>query len=173
MTSVPITRPHHFHGGGGHRGWPQDHLDALADLCVAGLKATEAAAELNRRFGTCYTKDAVVGVAIRRGFHWKRSKGPYKQRRDDRRERAHELRAAGHRPGPKLVPQQPRSLLDPGKIPVAQRRQLFELRDTQCRFPYGDPGTPSFFCCGGDGADMSIGIPYCRMHLAIAYNPRR
>ena len=51
-------------------------------------------------------------------------------------------------------------------IPLAQRRSVFTLDRTACRFPYGDPATQDFFFCGGAALE---GRPYCAVHCHIAY----
>ena len=52
------------------------------------------------------------------------------------------------------------------QIPLAQRRSLFALSDHTCRWPVGEPASPSFFFCGGAVARNK---PYCAVHCARAY----
>lgn len=57
---------------------------------------------------------------------------------------------------------------DPDYVPpVEQRKQLLELTNTSCRWPYGDVGNPDFYFCGGPDADFSVGRPYCSIHRAL------
>lgn len=52
--------------------------------------------------------------------------------------------------------------------PVEQRRaSVFDLRDGECKWPVGTPGTPDFFFCGGP---QSSGYPYCPFHCRVAFN---
>ena len=51
-------------------------------------------------------------------------------------------------------------------IPQAQRKSLLELRERDCRFPFGEPGQPGFFFCG---ALTVTTYPYCAHHCSIAY----
>ncbi len=56
------------------------------------------------------------------------------------------------------------------EIPIEQRRSLLELTQHTCRWPIGDPGTPTFFFCGGP-ADNSHSGPYCHAHTWRALPP--
>jgi GcrA cell cycle regulator len=55
-------------------------------------------------------------------------------------------------------------------IPAAQRRTIFSLTNETCRWPIGDPGTPSFFFCGHASADVHGGQPYCAAHANRAFS---
>lgn len=50
-------------------------------------------------------------------------------------------------------------------FPGRQRKTIWQLENKHCRFPVGDPGTPSFFFCGGT-ADNAAGQVYCAEHSA-------
>jgi len=158
--------------------WPLEHIAIAADLCDAGWRTHQIAAELNRRFGTAYTKNAVLGLGTRRGWAWEHGIEARRQRaaaegRAIRRSAPRPVRRFRAPCDPPLAPPRPRSMLDPAEIPVPQRRQLLELRNTHCRFPYGDVGTPGFFFCGAAGADFAAGIAYCPAHCATAFAPPR
>ena len=56
------------------------------------------------------------------------------------------------------------------QIPRSQRRALFELSDASCRWPVGDPASPSFFFCG---AEAMRSKSYCAAHCARAYRRPR
>ncbi len=57
-------------------------------------------------------------------------------------------------------------------IPRKQRRSLFELDNSTCRWPVGDVGSPSFFFCGGM-ANNADGRIYCAHHMHAAFPYRR
>jgi GcrA cell cycle regulator len=60
----------------------------------------------------------------------------------------------------------------PQIVHAATRRRgksLLELKNDSCRWPFGRPGTPSFFFCGAPGADLERGMPYCAVHARRAY----
>ena len=57
------------------------------------------------------------------------------------------------------------------KAPRRRIHHAIAVADSSgCRWPIGDPGTPSFrFCC----EDIrTAGKPYCPEHMAVAYRPR-
>ena len=56
------------------------------------------------------------------------------------------------------------------RIPLRQRRSLFELSDDTCRWPVGDPRFSRFFFCG---AQLLRNKPYCAEHCARAYRHLR
>jgi GcrA cell cycle regulator len=60
--------------------------------------------------------------------------------------------------------------LSPADIPLHQRKTLLQLENNHCRWPFGDPGTPDFFFCGADDADLSGNHPYCAQHTMMAAN---
>jgi len=61
----------------------------------------------------------------------------------------------------------------PAKSPAVKSdrhgKTLFELTNKCCRWPYRRPGTEMYFFCGGAGADLEAGVPYCARHMKRAY----
>jgi hypothetical protein len=55
---------------------------------------------------------------------------------------------------------------DPGSTTVAA---VLALRETNCRWPIGDPGSANFRFC----SDPVVAPPYCERHRAAAYMARR
>ena len=47
--------------------WPSEHSDALRDYFLKGMSYAEIGRQINARFGTAYTRNAVVGRAKRLG----------------------------------------------------------------------------------------------------------
>ena len=47
--------------------WASEHSDALRELIALPLSCSEAAAAINRKFGTLYTRNAVLSRARRMG----------------------------------------------------------------------------------------------------------
>jgi len=39
-------------------------------------------------------------------------------------------------------------------VPMSQRLSLLELNEATCHWPVGDPSSPEFFFCGGQGAEQ-------------------
>ncbi|MHC2785516.1 hypothetical protein ACVMBZ_004730 [Bradyrhizobium liaoningense] len=48
--------------------WPSEHSDALRDYFLKGMSYAEIGRQINARFGTAYTRSAVVGRAKRLGL---------------------------------------------------------------------------------------------------------
>ena len=48
--------------------WASEHSDALRELIALRLSCSEAAAAINRKFGTFYTRNAVLSRARRMGL---------------------------------------------------------------------------------------------------------
>jgi len=55
---------------------------------------------------------------------------------------------------------------DGSAVPSAQRKSLLELRERDCRFPFGEPGQAGFFFCGALTVPT---LPYCVDHCRVAY----
>ena len=53
-------------------------------------------------------------------------------------------------------------------VPMSERITIMELRESTCRWPFGDPSSSDFRFCG---AESPIGTPYCAFHSRIAYQP--
>jgi GcrA cell cycle regulator len=48
-------------------------------------------------------------------------------------------------------------------------KTLFELNNSTCRWPIGNPGAAGFHFCGEAGADLENSRPYCERHAKRAY----
>lgn len=159
--------------------WPPDMIERARQLWEAGHSASEIAADL----GHGLSRNAVTGklhrLGIVRGHSNNRSEATslrLKIRR--RREKppapapvVMRKRLARTPASPKVFhyilefDQRPMRELSPDDIPLAQRKQLLDLRANDCRWPYGDPGKPGFFFCGGE---TIVGHSYCATHHAIS-----
>ena len=53
-------------------------------------------------------------------------------------------------------------------VPMSERITIMELRESTCRWPFGDPSSSDFRFCGGSSP---VGTPYCAFHAKIAYQP--
>ena len=51
---------------------------------------------------------------------------------------------------------------------AAKRLSLMELTEKTCKWPVGDPATPSFWFCG---LPSQSGKPYCEAHVSVAFQP--
>ena len=55
-------------------------------------------------------------------------------------------------------------------IPSDERKTLPAIRQTECRWPYGDPRQKDFYFCG---KQKVVGNPYCEFHKRQAFAPSR
>ena len=149
--------------------WSSEHSDALRDYFLKGMSYAEIGREINARFGTAYSRNAVVGRAKRLG-----------------------LAAPARITSPSIVPSlpgeprllsarhpaslclnlPPQSALQPAK-PVKLRCvgvrprliALVELERGDCRYPYGGDkeGEEIAFC----GHPRQPGSSYCAPHARV------
>ena len=153
--------------------WPSEHSDALRDYFFKGLSYAEIGREINARFGTAYTRNAVVGRAKRLG-----------------------LAEPERMTSPSIVPSLPGEpgLLSPPRVaipglnlpppsalkpvnPVKLRCvgvrprliTLLELERGDCRYPYGGDreGEEIRFC----GHPRQPGSSYCAPHAHLTRGP--
>lgn len=156
--------------------WTPEHCAALRDHIAAGLSFSRATCALNAKFGTAYTRSAVIGRARRMKL------------------------VVAARPGRGVEPRRPnpkqaeaRSRKSPGGsaasagtvTPVRQRSEPLELRcvgirprlvslaelaDADCRYPYGGDkeGEAITFC----GHPRFRGSSYCAPHFHLTRGPR-
>jgi GcrA cell cycle regulator len=148
--------------------WPSEHSDALCDHFRRGLSYAEIGRRINARFGTAYTRSAVIGRAKRLG-----------------------LAAPKRTTSPPLVPAlptgallipppasalpilnvPPQSAMKPARIQLRcvgiQPRllALAELGGCDCRYPYGGDkeGEEITFC----GHPRQPGSSYCAPHARL------
>jgi GcrA cell cycle regulator len=55
-------------------------------------------------------------------------------------------------------------------IPRRRRKKIATLGPRDCKFPIGDPGTPSFFFCGARKLGL---LPYCAEHAKRCFVPAK
>lgn len=153
--------------------WKADGVvDELRALHKAGISARDAAEVLMRKFGGVVSRNAVMGKWFRLGLStpFKPSANPRK--RINKKAGSSRAILAGVKFNPEVrTPELERhhheEIVDlcPDLIPIGQRKRLLDLKQGDCRFPYGDPGKPNFFFCGGDAGTAS----YCAFHCGIAF----
>ena len=148
--------------------WPSEHSDALRDYFLKGMSYAEIRREINARFGTAYTRNAVAGRAKRLG-----------------------LAAPARMTSPSIVPSlpsgacligppraavpnlnlPPKSAMKPARVKLrcvgVQPRlvALGELGRDDCRYPYGGDkdGEGIAFC----GHPRQPGFSYCTPHARL------
>ncbi|OPY97991.1 hypothetical protein A5906_34095 [Bradyrhizobium sacchari] len=148
--------------------WPSEHSDALRDYFLKGMSYAEIGRQINARFGTAYTRNAVVGRAKRLGLvipEWMTSPS-----------------IVPPLPGESLVPPRrsalpnlnlpPKSAMKPAALGrlrcVGVQPRLIELAELEaadCRYPYGGDkdGEEITFC----GHPRQPGSSYCAPHARL------
>ena len=153
--------------------WPTEHSCALRDLHAKGMSYGEIAREMNARFGTTYTRNAVLGRGKRMGFVMSET---MRERQPPRRllaraERAQARATEDCRSPPILVAPVPRA--EPVQlrcVGISPRLiGLLDLEPGDCRYPYGGDteGDPIVFC----GHPRQPGCCYCTPHFHLTRNP--
>jgi GcrA cell cycle regulator len=149
--------------------WSSEHSDALRDYFFKGLSYAEMGREINARFGTAYTRNAVVGRAKRLGLA-----------APDRMTSPSIVPSLPGEPGPLTPPRvaipglnlPPPSALrsaNPVKLRcIGVRPRLITLRELECgdcRYPYGGDreGEQISFC----GHPHQPGSSYCAPHAHL------
>ncbi|WP_439398112.1 GcrA family cell cycle regulator [Bradyrhizobium sp. PMVTL-01] len=148
--------------------WPSEHSDALRDYFLKGMSYAEIGRQINARYGTAYTRNAVVGRAKRLGLvvpEWITSPSivpplPGEALASPRRSALPNL----NRP--------PKSAMKPAAraklrcVGVQPRLiELVELEAADCRYPYGGDkdGEEITFC----GHPRQPGSSYCAPHARL------
>lgn len=160
-------------------GWTDDRVELLSKLWAEGLSASQIAAAL----GGGVTRNAVIGKVHRLGLSGRVKAGPAAAQRPARPRPASPAGAApatqaGDAPRATTSEAEPaprtgnqldtRWAAEDAALPESLRVSIFELRDSMCRWPLGDPAKPDFAFCGAKSVG---GLPYCGYHCRIAYQP--
>ncbi|MET4220029.1 GcrA cell cycle regulator [Bradyrhizobium sp. LB7.2] len=147
--------------------WPSEHSDALREYFLKGMSYAEIGREINARFGTAYTRNAVVGRAKRLGLV---VKVPMRSPSIVPVLPSGACLILPHRPTLLHLP--PKSAMKPA-APVKLRCvgvrprlvPLAELDRDDCRYPYGGDrdGEEITFC----GHSRQPGSSYCAPHARL------
>lgn len=153
--------------------WPAEHSRALSELHAKGMSYGEIAKEMNARFGTAYTRNAVLGRGKRMGLvtpqtarEWKPARRPV-----PKAERVGALPGSDRRvrvPAPPVPePAAPVKLRCVGISP--RLIGLLDLESGDCHYPYGGDtdDDPIVFC----GHPRQPGSCYCTPHFHLTRNP--
>jgi GcrA cell cycle regulator len=152
--------------------WAPEHSDALRELLALRLSCSEAAAAINRKFNTCYSRSAVLGRAWRMGLM-----GP-KPPELSACARPFLSRFGEIRPAEPWAPRLdwPMPLLESTRteelrcVEVEPRHlSVVDLEPDDCRYPYGgdEEGEAITFC----GHPRRAGSSYCTPHFHLSRGP--
>jgi GcrA cell cycle regulator len=150
-------------------GWTPERVELLKRLAAWNwLSASQIATEL----GGGLTRNAVIGKLNRLKLsiakpNTCRNPAPRGERkpRGPRPPRAMTARALAVVAARALKALEAAVLLEP---PATAIRSVLELRAGVCRYPFGDPGHPSFCFCGAGAIKP---LPYCAGHARLSYRP--
>jgi len=149
--------------------WSQERIDIVRALWAEG----HSAAQIARVLGDV-SRNAIIGIAHRQGFPRRR------MRSGECKSIAHKLTA--HRASASIEIQLPGS---PGENSESRPTEpvavpgitTANVRDGQCRWPFGDPLTEAFHFCGhpclpGSPGEQRETQSYCAFHRGIAFIPQ-
>ena len=160
--------------------WTVEQSQALRDHVAHGLSFARAAAEINARFGTAYTRNAAIGRGKRMGLIAPRQSEdrpvpakalrPAKAPRPGKASRPEKARqrhgAEPSQPEPELVPAVADAPTQLRCVGISPRLiSLVELEPCDCRYPYGGDkdDEPIAFC----GHPRRAGSSYCTPHFHL------
>ncbi len=152
--------------------WTPEHSAALREYIATGLSFSRAADALNAKFGTAYTRNAVLGRAKRMKLvvPVRPERGP-KVKQPKRAKVPRKPRAGrGSEPGttaPPVERPEPPKLRCVGISP--RLVSLLDLEAGECRYPYGGDrdGEAITFC----GHSCFRGSAYCAPHFHLTRGP--
>jgi GcrA cell cycle regulator len=154
--------------------WTDERVELLKRLWQDGLSASQIAAELGG-----VTRNAVIGKVHRLGLSGRGqpTSSIKRQRRVHpagvRRPRALTVGNLALKPSYDALPEpelQPRRNV---VVPIPKKLSIFQLTESTCKWPIGDPSREDFHFCGHDSLEN---LPYCEYHAGVAYQapePRR
>ena len=157
---MPNNNPH----GGTH--WSDDHVAELIRLAGEGVSYRGISKAINAKFGTNYTKSAVIGRASRmRLTKAAASSAPLtpRPRKEQRR-----VITFGNAKATRVYSSVQTAQYKLRCVEIVPRNlSLTELEPNDCRYPYGDG--PMLFC----GHPKMAGSSYCTSHHFLCWEPPR
>jgi GcrA cell cycle regulator len=157
--------------------WPKERRAALTQLCnEPGMSFAVIAKRLNERFGTEYTRSAVIGCANRMGLKDRELSGDGEVSTRRKRSRLSGQIIPGGNKKVTLVLLQSAEQVE--MLPlrcveiVPRQLKITELEDGDCRYAYGDEAAEIKFC-GHPKFRMVIGgvmreSSYCELHHLLS-----
>lgn len=141
--------------------WTDPQVERLRALHAEGLSFSQIAVEINHEFKTRYTRNAMIGKALRIGLPTRDKAESARKGWDKPRKPRQPSRRVLKMIEPESEPAGPTDL-PPDRSDCAV--QLLNLQDHHCRWPLGEP-RDGMFC----GVPKLGEYPYCRRHYRLAY----
>ena len=167
--------------------WDDDkNIEMLVGLWGDGLSASQVASQLSVATGTTVSRSAVIGKVHRLRLAGRATATRNVTRVYRKPKKGKPKPVASNLPGSapkKRISAATAALaaLDGAKpdlyvaaayeelvIPLAERKTIATLEDTDCRWPIGDPQHDEFHFCGKGKVG---GLPYCVHHARRAFRP--
>jgi GcrA cell cycle regulator len=152
--------------------WAPEHSDMLRECLARGISFSRAAAAINAKFGTAYTRSAALGRGRRLGLAG--SDRPDNWQKPSSRTNTKRRRKRGQRRAPDLIwpmpPPQRAKTVKLRSVPIEPRYlALVDLEPGDCRYPYGGDadGEAITFC----GHPQSENSSYCTAHFHLTRSP--
>lgn len=158
--------------------WTDERVELLKKLWSDGLSASQIAARMGD-----VTRNAVIGKVHRLGLSGRarpaRSPRPRvsKPRMPQHPSPSPGFNVRGNvalKPTPKVEPE-PEAEPEPAPAPIqavdlpsGERVTILNLTEKTCKWPIGDPTDADFHFCG---RQSMTGLPYCKAHAEVAYQP--
>lgn len=153
--------------------WNDERVELLKKLWSEGLSASQIAGRLGG-----VTRNAVIGKVHRLGLSGRATTSRIKSTRPRRAKvgiAKRGARPAFRQPGNLAFRSLYQAEAEPFvpsaeelDIPIADRRTLQELTESDCRWPIGDPQHEEFHFCNRKKVP---GLPYCEFHAKRAFQP--
>ena len=153
--------------------WAPEHSDALREFLARGMSYSEVADAINKKFGTCYTRNATIGRGRRMGLgvperaeDWLRQLPLGSARKLSKTVPKALLACRPEKRNKQSVEVEPAEPLKLRCVGISPRLlPLTELDDGECRYPYGGDreGEAILFC----GHPCLAGSRYCAPHFRL------
>jgi GcrA cell cycle regulator len=175
MSLLQTEAPGRWRCRGEPTPWTAKRLDLLRKMWAEGASARDIAKELG-----CFSRNAVLGkihrlrLTIKTVVKRRRGRPRLSDEEREQRRRARNLARRSNAVRTKTRIQDLQFVevmkIRDQDVPIEQRKSLFDLKDSHCRWPVGDPTTAEFFFCGGPKYER---YPYCCAHQLRATEKTR
>lgn len=143
--------------------WTEERVKRLKVLWAQGLSGSQIARELNKLDGGKLSRNAVI--AKRDRLKLPKREAPHAKLKREMPVRG--PRVAKPKPAPVEPPRASVCDLAPLVLDNGKPAGVFDLTDSMCKFPIGDPSEADFAFCGRESSHG----PYCKDHARLAYQP--
>ena len=137
--------------------WTPERENKLKELWKKGHTASEIATLIGET-----TRNAIIGKAHRLNLQ---ARAPSKKHKSEAKAETNTLVKVGKLSRKARF----KSLLLDKNFEPENPKQLEELTDKTCRWPFGHPNEKDFYFCGRKPLEK---FPYCKLHVLYAFQPK-